>query len=498
MVWFKKSERAVATPAPCQPTWSLDIDRALIELGEASEVLSRVPWHRLRRFDQEVRRRTFTDPTWFPQRGRVGPGDVATLAARSGQPALVGMVLSMSANGFVRQAAVALLAYSDSEAVLPFLALRSADWVEQVRTPAAQALEARFEKTGIEALIALAPVLEPMAAPGARWASISAAYLDRIAARATEADLARAVSQADIQAKRWCARLLVRRGSAAAHLDVALGQSDQLTSRIIGEAAVEERPSDTTVLGALAASPVGSLRALALHRFQASDDPTAMALSDASLIDSSPMVRFLAQRFLDRRGVDVRARYRELLDRDPGAVAGFAEVARREDLDVVLPLLDHALPRVRSRATALYGRLVGLEGFDRLLVAMEDPSPSVARAACRVLDGVNLGPDRLEQVWRVARLNPAARPSIVALARRLDRWAGLTFALRALPTDDPDLRHDGQEVLDAVLERWTRTFTDPSPAVAGQIEEIRQAAAPALDPEQAEALDFALRPYLRQ
>lgn len=118
-----------------------DIGRAAATMDDIERRFADTPWWQFRRLDREHLSPTLSMPSWFPDWHRVEPQDVAQIAGQSGNPIAAGGLLSMHPNGYVREAAVYVLARSGQVSALPFLIVRAADWVEQVRGPAQEAVE---------------------------------------------------------------------------------------------------------------------------------------------------------------------------------------------------------------------------------------------------------------------------------------------------------------------------------------------------------------------
>jgi hypothetical protein len=104
-----------------------DLERAAARLDEVERRFAATPWWDYRRLDQEHRSRTLSVPDWFPDWHRFLPEDVARLAERSGRPVVAAGLLSMHPDGYVREAAVAVLARTADPQATPFLLVRSAD-----------------------------------------------------------------------------------------------------------------------------------------------------------------------------------------------------------------------------------------------------------------------------------------------------------------------------------------------------------------------------------
>lgn len=453
--------RAVASrPAP-------DLERAAADIAAAEATFAATPWWQYRRLDQEHRSRTLTAPEWFRDWQDVWPEDVETLAVLSGRPLAAGGLLSMHSNGYVREAAVRVLAQSGDPNALPFLLLRSADWVAQVRVPAQQAVCDLRARVTTDQFLRATPLLELMATDRARGNDFAAEVLAWVTADADDATLLDGLVGEDERSRRTCARILAERGAAPKALAVALSQSDLITARVIAMAALDQANDPDPVLAVLRSSRVASLRALALFRYQSSGSTLAVRSSEDGLLDRSANVRYLAQRFLLADGVDVRHAYLDALPGNLVALRGLAEVGASEDFAIVEPYLDDARPRARALAVSATGRLLATTRSRPILLAkLDDPSPSVVRTAGRVLSRQGLDAATLDDLWRrgTADNADALRRAAFTVFAQQSRWPRLVLACRSVAFDDDDVQRRGRRMLESTLAAWNNAFTEPTSA----------------------------------
>lgn len=348
------------------------------------------------------------------------------------------LVRAVFADGRVRQQAVEALAASGSRAALPVLALRSADWVQQVRKPARDAVRAALDDDADGSRLAdVAPVALLIAARlQARW--LAEDVLARLSGSHGGPALERLVHGSDRRTRRIAFDVLRDTGRLDLEraLEPALRDRDIVVrTRCAAHAARLARTAGTTdALSAMrlmfaSRTPLVRAEALsALFHLGASDEVTA------ALTDRSFLVRGAARFHLRPRGIDFPSMYRSLLHTAdattaPAVIAAFAEVvdtAHGAADDVLAPLLDH--PEARVRASALKALRSGPVGIDAdLLLGLveRDPSPAVRRVVIKVLLDRHPG---LDSARLLDLLNPA-RPAPVRLAART-LLAGLGDAWR--------------------------------------------------------------------
>jgi hypothetical protein len=238
------------------------------------------------------------------------------------------------------------------------------------------------------------------------------------------------------------------------------------------------------------------LRALVLHGAQTSGSPAARSLSEAGLLDQSPGVRLVAQRWLAERGVDRRERYETALPSDVTALHGLAEVAGRAggaggaDRDEVAALVARYLvdERVRARSYAVQatGVLQGAAGVPILLAMLDDPSAGALRAVGRALARQRLGTEAVGDLWSrtPATDREAVRRAAFKVITHQDRWPRLVFACRAVAgaSDrcDEDLRQRGERLLAHTSTTWNRSFTRPARAQLDELDRLVPIVTPVL------------------
>jgi len=451
-----------------------DLERAAAAMSDVEQRFASTPWWQYRRIDREHRSRTLSTPGWFPDWHLIQPADVGRIAELSAKPVTAGALLSMHPNGYVREAAVHVLSQSGQPDALPFLIIRGADWVEQVRQPAQEAVPALLEVASADQLLRAAALLDTMSASEARASGFSAVVRSQLATHFDTTDLLDALTHPDPHVRRLTAEILVERGEAESVLDRALEQRDVVSARIIGNAALDHAAQPEATLGKLWGSRFASLRAVALYRYQSSESPGAMTASEAGLLDRSPSVRYLAQRYLARNDVDVRGRYLDALADNAVAVQGLAEVGSADDADIIEPLLVDSRPRMRVVAVLALGRLLDATSRPTMFTMLDDPSPSVVRAAGRVLARQQLSEAELDDLWRratAADAHDALKRSAFVVFGQQGRWPKLVLACRVLANPDEDFQTSGELMLRSLLSSWNRTSTNPTSA---QLDELRQ------------------------
>ncbi|NMO53140.1 hypothetical protein HH310_18325 [Actinoplanes sp. TBRC 11911] len=284
------------------------------------------------------------------------------------------VVDSMHRDGRVRESAVAAMIAHGSRATVPFVVLRSGDWVPQIRIRA---------RRGLATLLASDPAgYLPAALP-------IAAYLERRYHGGWAMDHIRAVARASFEVV--APELLRARGGVARRLAYESGTwtyEDQVRFALREkDMLVRMRAADAACAEAESRADTDTLRVLAGSRYTTVHVSAAIALVrlgtdvPAALDDRSPLVRAYAR----TRFSDPVAHYRAVVASapTPGGVAGLGETGRYADEPLLTPLLTHPDPAIRAAAlTALAALDVVPEAAFTLLL---DPAAGVARTAATVL-----------------------------------------------------------------------------------------------------------------
>jgi len=409
-------------------------------------------------------------------------------------PPLSAALLSIHTSGYVREVALRELAVVRSQSAFPFVVLRCADWVSEVREAAYEAFREGIDAIPTSDLIGLLPLLDHLGAKGQRRTPLLPQVVDAVFLRLEDDDLVRALGREDLRARHACARLLVQRGSARRALAAALTQGDPLTAQIIGRAVLSEQSSDDpeAILELLFRSRFASLAGEASwYLIQRSPDRQAFATSH--LLDPRRPVRANAQDEANRWGVNLSTFYRERLATEPIALKGLAECGTGEDLGSMVAFLTDPQPRRRATVVGAVGRLDPDRYLNELLTALHDPSPAVAIAAARGLTGRgdSATANAIVGCFTSEDTTPTCRRAARYVAMRMRRWQQLYVGLVCVGVVDRDVAAVGLELVERAVTD-SKSFTPPtkeqSAAIAARAREVGDRVPPPLR----ERLDFLL------
>jgi HEAT repeat protein len=356
----------------------------------------------LRRLDQEIRTRWFYS-SWAPT---IKPKDVGKLVMKFDHPLAAAAISSMHRSGFIREEAVRRLAALRTGEELPFLLIRAADWVEQVRKSAVHAIRDRLVVDYIPVFMDNLVLLEGESFETGRASRLAPAIEQFLNSSEALPQLVRGLNHPDRGVRRAASRRALHSGIAASTLlDSALDQDDVIVAQVIAKAAMEQAAEDEReqLLERLFRHPFGRLRQLALvARLRFFPESVDEVLSQA-LFDRQAGVRDIAQRALAKKEIDVAQRYRDVLGERPRiALLGLGESGVKTDAALTLPFVHSEESKVRRAAARAISLLDPTGHREMLLQAFQDPSPGVSRAATQGLErgGASMIANDL---WRIMR-----------------------------------------------------------------------------------------------
>ncbi|MEU5027722.1 HEAT repeat domain-containing protein [Streptomyces milbemycinicus] len=367
-------------------------------------------------------------------------------------------------DGRVRERAVRRILDRPSPELMPFLVLRTGDWVRQVRERA---------RAGLTDLLSRDPArFVPAAAPTALLADrrrrgdfarrqVLAALLSAPGAALLDGLLASPLREQ----RRFALEVAGATGGLPLRTLVSLAEGDtdvRIRARAAEAAAREAVWTDRAdLLRRLAAARHREVRATALTGLIRTGHPDE---ATAALDDPAGLVRAVARDAARRTGTDVLAHYRAAVSAaasapqpptgavptgtvptgavPTGAVDGLAETGSAADAPLLLPLLDH--PQAPVRAHALHAlRAFGAAPADRVIPLLRDPSGKVIRQAVTALRP------------HTAELPPGLAAALLTDSRAVVRRAGH----RLLSEPDPVAR----------LRTLLSLAADPDPRLSARV-----------------------------
>jgi hypothetical protein len=407
---------------------------------------------------------------YFARHSRYGAASSMSLGMSVHADPLRLVLASFDADGRVRQAAVERLARRSGRFAAIALALRTDDWVEQVRELAVAALLDRVAPEEAAAVVGLLSRLGRRRRAG----EVLEAYRAALCGPECRSTVRRLAVESDSHVRRFGVELALEIGEYVCGdlARTALHDHDQVCRTLCAERLLELDPDQAGQLMRARSAAVRELAVAALP-----DDMPAARLV-APLADRSWIVRAQARWKLYKRGeppVDV---YRKQLRRcgrstQPRLVAGLTtglgECGEACDVPMleVLARDESWAPVVRRAAVRALGRLGKPEQLAGPLGPISaDPTPSLAREALDALAAA--GAAALQPVRAaLARPEPPVWKAALRAASTAAPWDHLELILTAAADPRPEVAARAQ----AQLRVWLRTrpATLPEP---GQLQRI--------------------------
>jgi HEAT repeat protein len=300
-------------------------------------------------------------------------------------------ISTLDRSGFVRQSAVEALGRNAPVEAVPFLVLRTSDWVPQVRTIAEAVVDHCLKRFRLlDLLPALEVALQGEARVTGPRAAGARAVRERLQAAPDEV-LVAGVNHGAVRSQRWCLRELLARRSLL--LPDALRVAFRSSSTVLRFEAATALGHVTTqargeLLGFALADRVGFVRRTAAEAIAATE--LREADLEHLLLDSNRAARDLAQReWLRRHRASAAGWYRERLSARratarAAALLGLAEVGEEDDAAEAVVRLDDPSWRVRLVALRCVSTLAPGEAEAAALAALADSSHKVVTAAASI------------------------------------------------------------------------------------------------------------------
>lgn len=388
-------------------------------------------------------------------------------------------------DGHIREAAVRRMIQQPSAGLVPFLVLRTTDWVGQVREQAGAGLAVVLHgdpATHIPLAVGMSVLMERRVRgsfAGAQLLVVVVSAPQLIGGLMASPD--HRVRRVALDANAVSRRLRLDELSGFAEAD-----PDRQVRLRAAETAVREAlwTARRQVMHDLAASRHAEVRAVAATGLMRAGLVTEVA---ALVTDAGSLVRAIARDAARSIGVDPLEQYRDALAADVpalGAIDGLAETGTELDQAVLLSLVDHPRPKIRAHAIRALSR-VGLDVVcaQRLVPLLRDSSPVVVREAAAALDTARLTPTA-ELLWALLaeRDRAAVRRAGYRLLRRGDTGTALRAALLVITDPDSRLAARAHADITRIVGEARRPWRHGRVAAtldASHLDELRALAAPA-------------------
>ncbi len=440
-------------------TLSPDLSDHLADERHLSRLLDDTSTAELQRLDLEVR---LIGPRRSEPWESFTVADAELVMSRSQNVVAVAAGLSMHRNGFVREAAVHVLAASDDPRALRWLLLRSADWVEPVRVAATAAVARWLAPHYADLLVDALPILQGDRFGPARRSNGVRVRVQQVLSEPSSRPAVEAGVVSSVRpVRRACVGHLVAAGADTSLLERVVETNDPGAIRMVADALATSGPVNRRTGEILLRSPMPRFRAEGLWRLTKDDAAGSDKLVMEALADRALSVREVAQRWLSSREQDPASLYRAMLDTDPvSGLLGLGDQADSTDRDAARRFLADDRRSVRLAALRLLAqvgspadgalfaeRFVGGGGKERRYAIAGLRRAGVRRRVDEIWDGAIAAGDPQLIVRVMRQLLPAA-----------GHWKRIDIGLQASAHPDPSIREAGADALRRVLEEWNRGY----------------------------------------
>ncbi len=326
--------------------------------------------------DEALRQRWW----WVPRWARI---TAAALADADDLDLLRLALAGCHPDGHLREAAVAHLAGQDHPAAVALVAVRTCDWVRQVRDGARTVATSWFSPPADGSVLVTATPMA-LALRNRREGRWLAEQVERALYEAELAALEPLLSARDRKTRRAAYHAGIATGRLSLdRLTMAAAKEPDVPIRVMCARAAIATSTDPTRVRQLLTSRTALVRAEALYVMAA----TAPEVTLAALTDRHRLVRAVAQDAVRRGGGDPAHRYRDLIVQAPpvpAVIAGLGETGGgTDDAGLIRPWLSH--PRARGRVEAIRAlrRWGAIQSAD-LVTLLRDDSAAVVRQTVRV------------------------------------------------------------------------------------------------------------------
>jgi HEAT repeat protein len=392
-------------------------------------------------------------------------------------------IASLHNDGYVRQAAVEVLAASEDPWALPFLLLRANDWVVQVREAAVRGIDQHLSRGGAGPFVPYLGLVDRLTSVRRNdLQPLADRILASLSAGAGAPALAAGCASPDRAVRRRCIGLALaaRTFDLKALVRAGLDDPDSVVRILVAKGAAKalEWPDLEPLLKPMLASTTPAARYAALDILWTRHGEGSRSTQERFLLDPHSHVRGTARWFLKTiPGFDSVGFYRSAVQSVTGtglvgALEGLGEVGGPPEAALVVPFLHHSRAVVRMAAI----RAIGAVGSDlhreAIIAALSDPSPKVCRAARQILvRGSPVDPERLILAALQSRF-PHERQAAIELAGDHDHWVAGLLLLRIAAAGDVETSGRASAALGVWESRYGRVFTKPTQQLVEEFEAL--------------------------
>ena len=455
--------------------------------------------------DEKVRHGSYAQ-YWSNAWHKLAPAAISRLAhAYDLNAAAIGLLAS-HANGFVRAAALEVLARYNSGQEIPFLSLRVNDWVEPVAARASELLVGRLRPDNRHAVLNALPFIVRVLGQYRRDHSRVEHALKSVLLSDGGADALARGRQFDTSVRRKMYGLLTVGGTASKRrlLNAALKDPDAvIRARALRSIATDLDFEDRALIleRSLRDDRVPGVRRLALTLLSEHMPERVAGVFPQVLLDRAASVRGLARFVVGSHQLALipKTVYVETLAASrPGqlaaAIEGLGETGTHAAADLIAPHLDGNTPQVRRSAVRALAKLDSERAVSAAIAALADDASSVRAAAVAALASNASRVDFDIVSRRIRSLSDAkARGSLLRVFLEAPKWEVPVFLLEALTDPDDGVRALTVTLVNRWIEGFNRNQTQPTATQRQLIAALLDSAASLMPEETEKMLRFSIK-----
>ncbi|MBS1956437.1 MAG: hypothetical protein JST89_19780 [Cyanobacteria bacterium SZAS-4] len=366
-------------------------------------------------------------------------------------------LLSFHRIGFIREPASRYLAECTSGAELPYLLIRLADWVPQVRTVAENAIEQRIKPEYLHHFAHNIALIERIKLKQryhglAKRTALIVQITNALLQPANRQILLNGLQDKDIDVRRMLLKMV--RDSNISDLSeiVDLGVRDKdKTNRHVAIEISNRLPylERIKLLNQLLSQRSAFIRLESLRTL--SDEPTDSSTSQVmkALLDSSSAVRLFARwklKELDTK-IDFRQFYLDQIATNKNvsdiaaAVAGLGEIGSPHDAEKLFPLMLHASVSVQKSAIRTLAKLDVKSYTELFMQKLQSEASGISRAATDALIPM-MHIIKVEELWLIFTTTPFphVKRNAVRLLDKCSQWDRVGYFLLLAVSGDQEFR----------------------------------------------------------
>jgi HEAT repeat protein len=428
------------------------------------ELLGLVPIESLPLLDEKLRRVWDYLGYWHDLR----PETVRRLTSASTDDRAFVRLMASHRSGYVRAEALRLLSGDESLEAIPYILMRLADWVDEVRTAAELLVRKRLHPECADGFVNCLPLLDRLTGSSRLNQATVRGIHGLLCTVACAEALLRGMSSLSHALRRRSFRLSL--ANAAFQPDEIIDKASLDSDVIVRMWAFESAAKLPTCWRGLRdralEDPYPPIRRIAFDSLE-SDPETRLSSFVGFLLDPSAPIRHSCQHLIESRfDRSPAAHYRSALDGSTGQAAsicirGLAETGNVDDARAIAGLISRASARTRSEVVRALRRLGADQDLDLIAVLRTDV-PSVAREAAHSILLSRAIP--AVEVWRACLQNPKTRVclAVLRLFRHAGKWSQMQVYLEASAHGDPAVGAFAVELLRRWIEGSNRSFAQPS------------------------------------